>query len=259
VETAHRNAAPSVPRRQVILALPAYDEADAIIDLLDAAAREFEKMAEFTPRVIVVDDGSTDGTGDVVRRYEAPFPVEVVSHGTNRGLGRAIITSLRAALDRSNDPRDVIVSMDADNTHPPETIPAMLEQLARGADVVIASRYRPGSRQVGVPLKRRLLSLGARCVFHWRLRLPGVRDYTCGFRAYRAETIRRAFDAYGDRLITRAGFACTDELLVNLARLDPRPVMTEAPFVLRYDRKRGESKLELLKTLSETLRMLLRA
>lgn len=243
---------------QVILALPAYNEAGAIGDLLDAAVAALGQLDGFTARVVVVDDGSADGTADIVRGFRAPFPVEVVVHERNRGLGPAIITSLHAALERSTDPDDVIVNMDADNTHPPDTIPAMLERLRTGADVVIASRYRRGSRQYGVPLKRRILSWGARWLFGFRLRLPGVRDYTCGFRAYHAKTIRRAFDTYGDRLITRAGFACTDEILVNLAHLDPRPRIAEVPFVLRYDRKQGASKLELFKTVRETLKMLLR-
>ena len=248
-----------VPTPQVILALPAYNEAEAIPDLLDAAREALLALEGFAPRVIVVDDGSTDGTAEIVRRFDAGFPVEVVSHETNRGLGPAILTSLRAALERSATPDDVIVNMDADNTHPPETIRAMIETLGAGADVVIASRYRPGSKQVGVPLGRRMLSFAARLVFTWRLHLEGVRDYTCGFRAYRARTIRRAFDMYGERLITRAGFACTDELLVNLARLEPRPRIAEVPFVLRYDRKRGRSKLEIVKTARETIKMLFRA
>lgn len=243
---------------QVILALPAYNEEGAIGDLLEAASDALGGLDGFEPRIIVVDDGSTDATARVVRDYEAGFPVEVVAHGENRGLGPAILTALRAALERSTDPDDVIVNMDADNTHPPETIRGMLELLKGGADVVIASRYREGSRQVGVPWKRRFLSWGARWLFAWRLRLPGVRDYTCGFRAYHAKTIRRAFETYGDRLITRAGFACTDEILVNLARMEPRPRIAEVPFILRYDRKKGESKLDVVKTVCETLKMLLK-
>jgi len=242
---------------QVILALPAYNEAACIGDLLVAACKTFEVIENYQPRVVVADDGSTDNTADVVRNFRAPFPIEVVRHETNRGLGPNIIAVLRAALERSTDPNDVIVNMDADNTHPPDVIPSMLRLLDSGVDVVIASRYRRGSAQIGVPFKRRLLSWGARWIFAVCLRLPGVRDYTCGFRAYHAKTIRRAFETYGARLITRAGFACTDEILVNLARLDPPPSIGEVPFVLRYDRKRGASKLELAKTLRETLGMLL--
>ena len=244
---------------RVILALPAYNEELAIGALLDAASATFKKLKHFDASVIVVDDGSSDRTAEVVRNYRADFPVEVVAHESNLGLGPAILTALRSALERSDDPEDIIVNMDADNTHPPDTILDMLALLDGNVDVAIASRYRKGSRQVGVPLNRRFLSWGARWVFTFRLGLKGVRDYTCGFRAYRARTIRLAFDTYGDRLITRAGFACTDEILVNLARLEPRPRIAETPFVLRYDRKQGESKLELFKTIRETLKMLLKS
>lgn len=242
---------------QVILALPAYNEALAICDLLDAAAVTFQKLGDaYTPRVLVVDDGSSDDTARLVSEYRSFFPVELVQHSQNQGLGPAIITALQAALERSTDDQDVIVNMDADNTHPPDTILSMLAELEAGGDVIIASRYRKGSQQCGVPFFRRMLSLAARATFTFKLRLPGVRDYTCGFRAYHAKTIRHAFETYGDQLITRAGFACTDEILVNLARLEPAPTIAEVPFILRYDRKLGDSKLELMKTIRETLKML---
>jgi dolichol-phosphate mannosyltransferase len=89
------------------------------------------------------------------------------------------------------------------------------------------------------------------------LNLPGTRDYTCGFRAYRMGLVRRSFEAYGDKLITRSGFACTDQLLVNMACLGAR--IREVPFVLRYDRKVGQSKLDLGTTVLETFRLLAHA
>ena len=123
-----------------------------------------------------------------------------------------------------------------------------------GADVVIASRYRKGSREVGVPLFRLMLSRGARLVFQMFLRLPNVRDYTCGYRAYRVELIRKAWDKYGEDIITRQGFACTDELLTKLSTISRK--ITEIPFVLRYDKKKNKSKLPLIRTIWETLKML---
>ena len=132
----------------------------------------------------------------------------------------------------------------------------MARRVAGGeADIVIASRYRRGSRQVGVPFMRRVYSYGARWIFKLFLNLHGVRDYTCGYRAYRAGLMRRAMEEFGEGLITRGGFACNDELICHLAAYGP--TVREVPFILRYDLKKGESKLELGTTISETLKMLL--
>jgi len=241
---------------RLIVALPAYNEEDCLPPLLRSFRRLFRQLpAEVDPIVIVVNDGSKDGTAAVTRRIGKKMPVRLVDHVVNRGLGEAIKTGLRAALEEARSDEDVIICMDADDTHPPRYVVPMLKRIEKGADMVIASRYRPGSRQVGVPFHRQWMSFGARFLFWLFLRLPGVRDYTCGFRAYRVGLIRQAFEVYGDDLITRNGFACTDQLLVNIACMgDVR--IEEIPFVLRYDRKVGESKLKLGVTILETFRLL---
>lgn len=239
---------------RIILALPAFNEAENLPPLVAAAERTFQG-AGFPYQIIVVDDGSTDSTRAVLDAMAAEGrPVRVVPHPENRGLGAAIMTAIRAAVEAAESDDDIVVNMDADNTHDPAYIVPMVEKLAAGCDIVIASRFRGGSREVGVPLVRRLMSRGARLVFRLALRLPEVRDYTCGYRAYRVGLLREALRRYGDALITRRGFACTDELLVKLAGITRR--VGEVPFVLRYDQKRGRSKMPLLRTIWETLRLL---
>jgi dolichol-phosphate mannosyltransferase len=239
----------------VILALPAYNEAENLTPLITAAAAIFQREG-FPYRIVVVDDGSTDNSPEVLAALSQRYPVERIAHDRNRGLGAAIRTLINASLERTLSDNDAIVFMDADNTHDPEYVPQMVKKLWEGPyDVVIASRFREGSQEVGVPWQRRLMSRGARWLFRIFLRLPDVTDYTCGYRAYRAALLRAAVEKYGPRIITREGFACTDELLVHLSTLTKR--MTEVPFVLRYDRKRGRSKLQLARTIYETLKMLL--
>ncbi len=239
---------------QVILTLPAYNEAENLRPLIEHAVRVFRDHG-LNGRIVVVNDGSSDATADVLAALHEEFGVQVITHPQNRGLGQAIMTGLRGATEVSTSPDDIIVCMDADNTHSPEYIPGMARKVwDEGYDIVIASRYQPGSKEMGVPPFRLLLSRTARYVFQAILRLPGVRDYTCGFRAYRGKLISEALERYGDGLIRREGFACTDELLVRLSHMTDR--ITEVPFVLRYDQKRSRSKLPLFKTIWETLKLL---
>lgn len=236
----------------VVITLPAYNEERTLPPLLDAID---EAMAEnrIEYRVIVVNDGSSDGTAAVVDRVRARIPVERIDHPTNRGLGETIRTGLVHALRSAND-RDIIVTMDSDNTHTPGLIARMVRGIREGNDVVIASRYQPGARIKGLPLYRRLLSRGASVLFRVLFRTPNVRDFTCGFRAYRAGLLQQAFATYGDEFISQSGFSCMVDILLKLRRLDA--IMTEVPLILRYDLKFGVSKMLVVKTIGETLRLI---
>jgi dolichol-phosphate mannosyltransferase len=242
--------------QQIIAVLPAYNEEESLPPLLEKYA-ELELPPGLSLRVIIVDDGSRDKTVEVATAFADRLDIQVVRHEVNRGLGPAILTGLRtvAALDAPDE--TIIVNMDADNTHFPIYILDQVREIEAGADLVIASRFQRGSKVIGVPPLRLLYSLGARLLFAMTLRLPGVRDYTCGFRAYRLGLVRRALGVWGDELIEGKGFACTDELLVKFARLDPKPKLAEVPFVLRYDLKEGTSKLPLAKTILATLKLCL--
>ncbi|MDQ7828335.1 MAG: glycosyltransferase [Armatimonadota bacterium] len=233
--------------------LPAYNEArnlPALFGEIDRALRG----SGIPYRIVVVDDGSTDETRRVALAAAARLPVRVLGHEQNRGLPAALLTGLRDILAQA-DRQDVIATMDADNTHPPGLLPAMARALEDGADVVIASRYAPGGRQRGVPLLRRFLSWQARVVLTLRFRLPGVRDYSSGYRACRAGLLRQALAHYGNRLVETRGFAVMPELLVKLRPFRPR--VREVPLDLRYDRKQGRSKIRLGQTLGAYLRLLL--
>jgi dolichol-phosphate mannosyltransferase len=231
------------------IALPAYNEEQSLPPLL---GRFVELAAALRGRgarlgVLVVDDGSRDGTAAAAAAFQGRLAIEVIPHGANRGLGAALRTGIRAALDRAKA-GDLIGTMDADDTHDPALYLAMWDRIEGGADLVIASRYAPGGREIGLTPLRRALSRGASLLLSLAAPVRGARDYTCGFRLYREALLRRAHAAWGDRLIEESGFTCMAELLLKLGRGGAR--VAEAPLVLRYDRKEGASKMKLTRTIA---------
>ncbi len=236
----------------VVIALPAYNEAESLPVLL-AAIRDAMTENQIEYRVLVVDDGSTDGTAKVAREIAVHMPIEVLEHAENRGLGETIRTGLLRAIECAGD-RDIIVTMDSDNTHTPGLIARMVRGIREGSDVVIASRFRPGARVLGVPLYRRVLSGAGSLVFRLAYPTSGVRDFTCGFRAYRAEALKRGFARYGDDFVAEHGFSCMVDILLKLHRAGC--IITEVPLILRYDLKFGVSKMLVLRTIRDTLRLL---
>ena len=234
------------------IVLPAYNEESALPALLEGL-KSVLANCDFPSEVIVVNDGSTDRTLEIIRSFDTRLSLRVIDLQPNRGLARALKTGLSAAVAGAQAD-DVIVTMDADNSHPPALIPQMVGLVRNGSDVVIASRYRSGSRVSGVPRLRRLMSLGACGLFCLLVPIRGVRDYTCGFRAYRAELLIRAFALYPDTLIKQPGFGCMAELLMKLERLEPR--ISEVPLALNYNLRNRVSKMNVWQTARETLGML---
>ena len=235
------------------IVLPAFDEAENLPALLAALAETLGALGR-PATVLLVDDGSRDGSGAVAEEFAPRLPIAVLRHERNLGLGRSLGDGLARVLETAED-GDAIVTMDADDTHPPAVIPALLAALDAGAEVAIASRYVAGARLQGVPATRRLLSRAAALLVHAAAPAAGVRDVTCGFRAYRAGALRRAAARYG-RLVEADGFACMLDLLLKLRGVGA--ACAEVPIDLRYDRKRGASKLRVGRTVAETLRVLRR-
>jgi dolichol-phosphate mannosyltransferase len=241
----------------IYVSLPAFNEEEALPLLLARIATVAEHSFQGAVEVIVVDDGSKDRTAEVTRAFAATAPIRVnlAPHGVNKGLGEAIKTGLQAALAKAGDD-DVIVTMDSDDTHIPGLIPRMAALIHEGNDVVIASRYQPGARMVGIPWHRQLLSKGLSVLFQAVYPIPGARDYSCGYRAYRPAVLRAAFDRWGEQFVSERGFACMVDILMKLHINGA--IVTEAPMVLRYDRKPGETKMPVRKTIVQTFGLLLR-
>jgi dolichol-phosphate mannosyltransferase len=140
-------------------------------------------------------------------------------------------------------PEDIIIRVEGDDTHDPAYVSALLQKLEEGYDVVNTSRYQPGGGQKGVSRYRAAISWGANLFMKCVFRIPGTRDYSCGYRAYRARVIQDAIKIFGNNFIQLRGlgFTSTLEIIVKLHLLGCR--FSEVPFVLRYDQKAGTSKM----------------
>jgi dolichol-phosphate mannosyltransferase len=173
----------------------------------------------------------------------------------NQGLGATLRDGLHTALERSHT-RDIVITMDADDTHTPGLIVQMVRMIGEGYDVVIASRYRAESRVYGVPLLRRVMSRAGSLLMRLVFPTRGVRDFTCGYRAYRADALQRAVALYHGDFVNQDGFQCMVDILLKLRPM--RLIFGEVPLLLRYDRKGGQSKMQLGRTAKNTLLLLLR-
>lgn len=241
-------------RTTIHIVLPAFNEGRNIGRLLDRIAGTMEE-AGLRYRIILVDDGSTDDTVETAGRFRGEAPLEIVCHEQNQGLGATLRDGLVHALKNADD-NDIIITMDADETHAPGLILHMSRKIREGHDVVIASRFRPGARVYGVPLTRRFLSLAACWVLRLAFPLSNIRDFTCGYRAYRGGALKIAVEHYGSRLVDADGFQCMVDILLKLHKL--HMIIGEVPVILRYDLKQGKSKMRVAATVRGTFSVLFR-
>jgi len=219
--------------------LPVYNEAPGIGSLL-TKIRETLRGLDYS--VLVVDDGSTDSTHDEIMAMAATMPIVVLRHATNRGLWETIRDGFEHAAALAQ-PGDIIIRMDADDTHDPKYIPAMIRKIEEGYDVVIASRFQPGGGAEGLSAYRAFISRGANVLMKTIFPISGVWEYSCGYRAYRAGLVQDALRVFRNNFIDLkgVGFTCTLEKLLKFRLMGAR--FAEIPFVLRYDQKLSASKM----------------
>ena len=193
-------------------------------------------------RIVVVDDGSRDESSEILASLAATLPLDVVTHSMNRGLGETERDGFEYVAAHCA-PDDVIVRVEGDDTHDPEYIVSLVAKLDEGFDVVNTSRFQPGGGQLGVSGYRALISRAANLFMRLVFAIPNIRDFSCGFRAYRGRVIQDAVQIYGNSFIQLRGlgFTSTLEMIVKLHLLGCR--CAEVPFVLRYDQKQSPSKM----------------
>ena len=214
--------------RRTLVITPTYIEVDNIEELLRRA-----RAAVPDADILVVDDNSPDGTADVAEAVGAELGrVEVLRRPSKRGLGTAYRAGFTVGIERGYD---VLVQMDADLSHDPAALPALLRELDQGADLAIGSRYVPGGSIPHWPWFRRALSRYGNRYASFVLG-TGVKDGTAGYRAYPADTLKAI-----DYATTRAkGYGFQMETAYRVWRWGGRIV--ELPIIFT-DRVRGQSKM----------------
>jgi len=229
----------------IYLCIPAYNEAATVGVLLWKIRRVMEDF----PRdyeILVLDDGSTDETLDVLAPYARVLPLTVIRQEARRGYGAAIERLIRTAVGRATHPRrDVLVTLQADFTEGPEEIPALLRRIEGGADVVEAAIVSEG---LDVPRSLRLVRRGMPWILRGASLPEGVRDPVSGFRAYRIAVLKRTLaERNGSPLLTRDGWAANVELLMAVA---PHARRTDAHEVVRrYEMRQRASRFRTWSTM----------
>lgn len=234
----------------IYILLPAFNESQGIKQVLQNISSQLSNQRH---SIIVVNDGSTDNTLGILSELQSKFNLKIISHETNQGLGSAMKTGFQYVLPVITS-NDVLIVMDADNTHPVDLIPKLIKTVERGKDIVIASRYAPGGKEIGLSNFRKVMSKTASVLLSLVFNVKNVTDYTSGYRAYSGKILRRAEESYGDNLVTEPGFTCMTEILIKLSKIGAQ--VAEDPLMLRYDFKKGPSKIKVIATILDYLRLI---
>jgi dolichol-phosphate mannosyltransferase len=215
------------------LILPTYNEAENISAIVSASADVLAKAAPEGYRILIVDDGSPDGTGRIADEMAAETEwLEVLHRSEKNGIGPAYLAGFRYAL---NHEAGYVMEMDSDFSHDPADLARLLAAARGEADLALGSRYVPGGGVSDWGLLRRFISEGGSTYARWVLGLK-VRDLTGGFKCFRREVLEAIhFDSVRSR-----GYAFQVELTYRAVRAGYRVV--EVPIVFR-DRQQGQSKM----------------
>jgi dolichol-phosphate mannosyltransferase len=215
------------------LVLPTYNEAENIRQIVSAAGAVLSQAAPEGFHVLIVDDGSPDGTGEIAEELAAEHGWVAVLHRSEKaGIGPAYLAGFAHALAHG---AGYVMEMDSDFSHDPADLARLLEAVRAGADLALGSRYVPGGGVRNWGLLRRFISEGGSTYARLVLGLQ-VKDLTGGFKCFRREVLERIhFDSVRSR-----GYAFQVELTYRAVQAGFRVV--EVPIVFR-DRERGQSKM----------------
>jgi glycosyltransferase involved in cell wall biosynthesis len=232
----------------IYVCIPSYNEAPTVGLLLWKIRQVFAGFQR-EYQLLVLDDGSSDSTGEVLERYTRVLPLSVIRHQERRGYADSIEELLRLAVERTDRPkRDCAILMHADFAHSPHFIPDLVRRIESGADIVVAQ-----SKLEGEPSRiRRWIRRLAPHLLRGAVSVPGVTDVVSGFSVFRLVTLRNAFRGTSGRLLTTQDWAANAELYGRAARHARRVETISA--VERRDLRQRKSRVNSLQPAINVLR-----
>lgn len=230
---------------KLVFVVPALNERENLPKLA-ARLGDAIRACGLPASVVLVDDGSTDGTGDAARDELNAFGITVVTHPRNLGVAAAFRNGFAAALERCED-NDLVVTLEADNTSDIGALPKLVAEARAGADLVLGSCYAPGGGVDGTNAWRLILSGGANTMIKVWFGLRGLYTFSSFYRVHRAGMLRELFEATDGNPMREQGFASVVELLIRVRAMGFRVV--EVPVVLRSLERRGKSKMRVGRTI----------
>lgn len=239
--------------KKLFAILPCYNEEENIGNLIEKWFKEKSKLQKenIELEIVIINDCSTDNTEQIVLHKAKKYNnVSILNHNVNKGLGGVINTAVNYFFQNGNS-EDLLVIMDGDGTHLPKYVHKMIDKISEGNDCVIASRYEKDSSIVGLSKHRQLMSNLAKFYYSKVLKIPNVKDYTCGYRVYRYNIIKKLLEKFSNNPIKEKSFACMMELLYKIHLVGAK--ISEVGFELRYDNKLGKSKMNIFHTINRSL------
>jgi dolichol-phosphate mannosyltransferase len=237
--------------------VPVFDEAPNVEAMLTGLRSRLEPLG-VPGRIVLVDDGSSDGTAECALSVASDeLPVEVVRHARNLGPGAAFRSGFLRVLEQAG-PQDVVLTLEGDGTSDPAVLPRLLQRVwEEGDDIALASCYLFGGGIVGTRLHRVGLSHLANGLMKKALDLSGLATLSSFYRAYHVRALRALRARFGDDFITSPGFECMVELLYRASLIGLR--VSEVPLRLDGSRRLGKSKMRVLRTSLAYFRLMARA
>lgn len=215
--------------------------------------------------IIVCLDGSNDESLQIISDFQKFHPIKILPLKNQRGLGLAYKRLFEEVIKNSSDDAsddDLIISLDADNTHNPEQIPEMLRHFeTEDLDLLIASRFCNTSVMSDFPIHRQFISKSTSILFQNLFSVKKIygeklQDFTSGYRIYKAKKLKELFAIKKNNFITEPEFAYTCELVVNLARINSR--IDEIAISYDYGNKIGKSKLRIFRNFTRLIILLIK-